>query len=478
MLSIKITPLFLFLLLLFVLVISVLFGNYLISLEGFVSFQKTKSSNDRVLIPTYSKTATPIKLYDNLYFDDRNGNLIEIDSTTYVNSENVDSTGLSIATTKVIPRMDNTRPLSFTKQLDDKNNVISVDIEPSKTTAVSSSFTSYIYSSQSKNTDKYSVLYIPFDTDTYLHIIDNTSNTNIGSYYFSYQNKLNYFHGYTNSIVGIDKYITYTAPTNTSATDNYYDTTKNLYLLSPYVKFDIKNGNLIIQTQPDGATKSITVYSRDGSSKSFSRSGEISSAAPPPISSIDFIPFICNDLIGQNIVLYLPHQQDTIIALLGFSDSTLKSYNLNMLVRFNKDGVAPSSGQSNSAGKTVTNNNNAGPNNLPPNLPTTDSVASEYFKWYWYWKNNEKPPNVNYSDDYLLKTQIVPPVCPSCPACNSGACTNCGGKGGSGTLSYAGNSIVGGSGLQNIGNQGQVKGQNNNQNPTANYSTIGNGTFS
>jgi hypothetical protein len=42
--------------------------------------------------------------------------------------------------------------------------------------------------------------------------------------------------------------------------------------------------------------------------------------------------------------------------------------------------------------------------------------------------------------DYLLKTEVVPPVCPSCPSCssNKGVCTNCGGHGGSGTQTSSG----------------------------------------
>ena len=37
--------------------------------------------------------------------------------------------------------------------------------------------------------------------------------------------------------------------------------------------------------------------------------------------------------------------------------------------------------------------------------------------------------------NYLLKTEVVPPVCPTCPSCSSssGVCTNCGGNGGCGT---------------------------------------------
>ena len=41
--------------------------------------------------------------------------------------------------------------------------------------------------------------------------------------------------------------------------------------------------------------------------------------------------------------------------------------------------------------------------------------------------------------NYLLKTEVVPPVCPTCPSCpNTGVCTNCGGNGGSGTNNSGG----------------------------------------
>lgn len=43
--------------------------------------------------------------------------------------------------------------------------------------------------------------------------------------------------------------------------------------------------------------------------------------------------------------------------------------------------------------------------------------------------------------NYLLKTEVVPPVCPTCPSCpNSGVCTDCGGNGGSGTKTGSGGS--------------------------------------
>lgn len=46
--------------------------------------------------------------------------------------------------------------------------------------------------------------------------------------------------------------------------------------------------------------------------------------------------------------------------------------------------------------------------------------------------------------NYLLKTEVVPPVCPTCPSCSSsdGVCTNCGGNGGSGSKSTNNTNII------------------------------------
>ena len=68
----------------------------------------------------------------------------------------------------------------------------------------------------------------------------------------------------------------------------------------------------------------------------------------------------------------------------------------------------------------------------PPMPDASGNAVSDYYKWYWYW-NSVGGAN-KYSDNYILKTQVVPPVCPTCPNCPNctGTCTNCGGNGGSG----------------------------------------------
>ena len=73
--TMKLTPFILFLLLLFILVISILFSRFLPlnnSKEGFISFSQNKKSLDFVYIPQYSSSSnsnTVVKLYDNLFFD-------------------------------------------------------------------------------------------------------------------------------------------------------------------------------------------------------------------------------------------------------------------------------------------------------------------------------------------------------------------------------------------------------------------------
>jgi hypothetical protein len=406
MLSIKITPLFLFLLLLLILVISVVLGKQLISKEGFVSFQQSKKSVDFVLIPTYSTISTPMKLYDSLYFDVKNGNLIEVDSTRYTNK--VDTTGVSIATTNVIPRINSQNSLVFKSKING-NSVVPQDTEISTIAKISPSYNSYIYPTQSLNTDNYEVVYIPWNDQTYVHVINKTGNSHVSSFYFNSNNKLGTFHHPANKMK-ITGYIPFNDSNNNSyVIEPLYDANKKLYQIGKYVKYDITNANLIIQTA-DGQSKTIKVYQRDGSTKTMSTTGNVQSNS---VSNVIFTPFIVEDVLGQNNVLYLPMGTTTVVALVGYRDATKVGFTLNNVCRFTASTI------------------DQGPNNPTKEeeqSPMKDSEMSEYFKWYWYWKSNSKS-QFNYSDDYLLKTQIVPPVCPACPNCNSGSCTNCNSSG-------------------------------------------------
>lgn len=67
------------------------------------------------------------------------------------------------------------------------------------------------------------------------------------------------------------------------------------------------------------------------------------------------------------------------------------------------------------------------------------SLFGPYSGGYPYFGDYDGSP---YSD-YLLKTEVVPPVCPACPSCtDKGVCSNCGGKGGSGTQDELKESLI------------------------------------
>lgn len=86
----KITPLFLFLGLFIIFLIPILFRNissyfsFKSIFEGMNTFESTKNTGDFVHIPLYSgssDTGTVIKIYDTIFFDTKNGNLIECEES-------------------------------------------------------------------------------------------------------------------------------------------------------------------------------------------------------------------------------------------------------------------------------------------------------------------------------------------------------------------------------------------------------------
>ena len=455
--SFKISPLILFLILLIVLVISVIFGK-LLNLEGFVSFAQSKNSSETIKIPQYSSTTNVYKLYDNIFVDNNNANLIEVDSTTYGNAVggNTDLTGTSITTVYATSRDGDTKSYASVVT----NGVVrAVRTDKSLITTKSRAYNSYSYQTQSTNTDKYSVLYIPWDTNTYIHVIDNTTNTNKGTFLFGSGSVMDQVL-YTNSVISIANSVADTDPDiNRLVKDTVYDANKYVYKLSANVKYDISNSNLILQ-QSEGSR---IIYDRSNRSYTIS-SGNISETAKSAIASstvlnVGYNSWVVFDTVGQKMVLYCSSATNTIVGIVNYN-STTKQYSLANVARFTSsnldNGIAnyviPIGGGSCSASSSTTSSTST---TNTPSLPGqgSDSYMSEYFKWYWFWKKNSGSsstnPNDEFSEDYILKTQIVPPVCPSCPSCPScssntsgSVCSNCGGNGGSGTLATNGNTVV------------------------------------
>lgn len=438
--NIKLSPFMIFLLLLIVLVISITFGNML-NLEGFITFGYSNNTMDDMQIPQYS-SAYVNKLYDNIFYDPKNGNLIEVDGVTYGNT----ISGNTVSSLYVTPRTNPNQTFQY-----NVSDVTTSTVDLSTTTSTASSFSSFMYPTQSTNTDKYSVFYIPFGSDTLVHIIDNTTKINVGS--FGYingsmsQNILS-----SSSTIGLGTYLSDTDTNNDKMIEEtYYDTNNKVYQISKYVRYDISNARLVVKNS--ATSNDLTIYDRFGTSTNVSSSGY--NNAQNGVSSVSLHSWVAIDSLANQMILYLGFGTKTVIALIKYTNQ----FELVNIRRFDGNGVYNSNGSllSTSAllsGNTLSNftsNTSSTTNTSTSTSATTNTKLdvsgndlSDFFKLYSYWKSN---PNTEFSQDYILKSSIVPPVCPSCPSCPSASnqntvCTNCGGQGGSGTLSSNGNTTI------------------------------------
>uniref|UniRef100_A0A6C0HD14 Uncharacterized protein n=1 Tax=viral metagenome TaxID=1070528 RepID=A0A6C0HD14_9ZZZZ len=438
--NIKLSPFMIFLLLLIVLVISITFGNML-NLEGFITFGYSNNTMDDMQIPQYS-SAYVNKLYDNIFYDPKNGNLIEVDGVTYGNT----ISGNTVSSLYVTPRTNPNQTFQY-----NVSGVTTSTVDLSTTTSTASSFSSFMYPTQSANTDKYSVFYIPFGSDTLVHIIDNTTKINVGS--FGYingsmsQNILS-----STSTIGLGTYLSDTDTNNDKMIEEtYYDTNNKVYQISKYVRYDISNARLIVKNS--ATSNDLTIYDRFGTSMNVSSSGY--NNAQNGVSSVSLHSWVATDSLANQMILYLGFGTKTVIALIKYTNQ----FELVNIRRFDGNGVYNSNGSLLSTSALLSGNTLS---NFTSNTSSTSSTStstsattntkldvsgndlSDFFKLYSYWKSN---PNTEFSQDYILKSSIVPPVCPSCPSCPSASnqntvCTNCGGQGGSGTLSSNGNTTI------------------------------------
>lgn len=183
----KFTPLTIFLILLTILILSVIVWNilYKVPKEGFISFQNNNQATYGTLIyiPQYTEDTNRkvYSLYDNIFFDPKNGNLIEVDATSCSmgtipapqNATNCsDNVGTSIARLYVAPREGNSFTVITPQPLNKDGTVVPYTSYESLRPDLQSNYTPFLYSTKSLNTDNYQVFYIGFDKQTFIHIID------------------------------------------------------------------------------------------------------------------------------------------------------------------------------------------------------------------------------------------------------------------------------------------------------------------
>lgn len=472
------------------------------NVEGFIAFQRNTQSLDVVAIPQYSPTASVFKLYDNYYFDNTNGNLIQVDGLGYdASGNNVDRIGTSINSLVVTKRDNSLGSVTINTNLNAQGNIGNFTSPESQMQGYSVPFAEWIVASSTTSTDNYQVLYIAWNDYTFIDIIDNTVSTSIVSTVSSpvyllgalfnddVPNKqipisIPASSGYGNQIhiVAGSNYTNHQKDNKTRNQPLYNN--RPVYQVTSFLQFDTVNGNLLLIANADGSNPTAKIYDRHMTDLS---SLTDYSLLDTHISSIPYTPYVFHfDPVNSTpaspiyFIYYIAFNQNTIIVILQKASSTTSPFQIVKVARFDTTGFVTPTHRDKHEPKPKSTPKPAHGGGLMTKLfghghdgdgegdgdgdgdgsnvldASTDALLTAFLL----------REQMNYLDtNYIPKSQIVPPVFPvvqSCPACgHKGHCSNCGhdeDEDEDSSGNYYGNSYGHGHGYGKVGNSGSGNG--------------------
>lgn len=465
--NIRISPLGLFLITLFALFLSIVLGKYMMGFrkenEGFLNFQYGTSPLSQVSIPKYSDSKKLILIYDNLYYDSVNGNIVDIrgNYSETLQTASADLVGTTINSFKVIQR-------NGSESVDYPYSTVS-SVSENGITSSSVSSTPFTKISTGDAGHTYQYLYIPWGRDTYLHLIrtDSTAKLHVGSYFLgssdvgnstAYSSAPN---SYTTDAALTSMYSTSSTYTISDKENKFgkdstgtYDQTVQLFTVANGVQYDNTTGNLIITDGASGTTMKVykrsilansgTVYVNPSATSTYTPNGSqqfsVGTASIPNVNGLStMVVYTSTGLM----VVYIGYGTKTIVLVCNNNTGNATSLlHIQNVARFDSKGTFVT-GTEGLPTATATTTQDVSNNKTDTSGKTSstdadkmDDFLNRFFKYYYSVGAS--------SNDYLLKTQVVPPVCPTCPSCPSsgGVCTNCGGNGGSGTKHQDGKNIL------------------------------------
>lgn len=398
--------------------------------EGFATLP-----NGLVDSNAYYQNLVKIAANDELYYDPPSGNI-------YLFTADNSTTGVSSATNNKVYNVKLIAPTgeTITYKTTDTLSTTQKSMIQAKIVLTTSTWQTLTPSNRT------SLIYFAKNQYTFLYVMDlaSVATDNSVNYVPSYNvSNLYLYNGSTlqvtsnlNKTIGMivpRAYTVYSADANDGkdSIDPMYDSVRTVHQLTKNVKYDKKNGNLLL-CYTDSSINKIDVFTRGTDTVNYTLTGTAPSggtdASKLGVISETYNPkIIQNDKYGKFSVVYWPNNKNTFVMVLeNFCDIVgLSGRNKGVaglaIVYYSTDNttnVSTSSSTSTSASATTTTST------------TGTSVTDQFNRW----------------SQYMLKTQVVPPVCPACPSCQSGSstgvCTNCGGNGGSGSKDETNNSLA------------------------------------
>jgi hypothetical protein len=423
--------------------------------EGLVDYNRDGSSLTQITIPPYSTVKKVYKLHDNIYFDNTNANLILLGSS---NTNITDIVGSTIYSLQVINRNSNTEVIV---KRDSSQNLIQLteNMYTDNLTDIEKSLETF---SVNVNAE-YTLVYMSDDKDTYIHIINLITQKHISTFYFS-----------------LSSANMYSLPDNTpilktpsEIVSNYFQpieytpfyNNRLLNKITYYINYDPYNAYIVVNI-----SGGIMYYNHKGDSPVTNTVANSLNITDNTITNVMLKTLVLLNDNEKTMTVIIKNGFNTIACVMAYTvDNGVSSYYPKDVKRFKQFQGGNAIHDGNTSGNAIPGGNG---NAIPGGSDFSgnwyyggDNSVSDYYKNFF---------NSNFND-YILKTQIVPPVCPACPYCPSNShnsvCTSCGGNGGAG-LAINGNSNLG-TQTQNIASNIGTGAQNVASNVGSNAKSVG-----
>jgi hypothetical protein len=469
----KFPPLAIFILLLVVLIFTAIWGKYIP--EGFIAYNKAAADMSTVTMPYYGKSV--YKLYDSLYFDATNGNVLELfgasDSAAAGASTGANagaggsgSAGAGAGTAGDIQNVTSMVLMPRTGSTIYTINTTTTTPPPTFSANVTGNTLNAAYQSWSIPTSssplpsaQYQVSYLPWNQDTFIHIYDSIAKKHIGLYSFFKSSGSVSENLYKSDQAAMIP--TATAPDSHPsngkvATVAVYDPKKasNVFQLTSNVFFDMTCGYLLVQN----TNSSMDVYNGNVDTAgvplkaytAVTAAGIIASGATPLTrsgtgTSTSTTPFLVS-AGGGTVVLYKylgDSLQRTLVVVFSADSNLLR---IQYVGRFNPSsatgididpatsppppaggggGVPPAGGGG--GVPPAGGGGGGGPPGVTAGSTLDDVINAYYLQNYGIGTGTGSGGGTSCgsgNNNYMRKTQIIPPVCPTCPSYSSN-CTTC-----------------------------------------------------
>jgi len=328
--------------------------------ETFVDFYRDNAENSltTLYIPQYSTDSTRlvVHLYDNLYFDDKNGAVIEVDGTQSTSAQ--DTTGSTIQKIAIYPRNGGLTTQTYITTKKSDGTVQPFDTVESKTTSLTPAYDQFttigsvnIKNGPSEPDHMYQYFYYTWNKQTFIHLFKfSLADSGTGqslikakqlvflrSFVFSETGLKSVFEdatkipktaipvpsdaGTPQSNYDSDKNRTLQASpapptgTSTSPSNSYLDNSIKVIQITPFVFYDTARGIIIINT-PETATPTIpklTYFDNTGNTVTTP------SSASKPIEIVSGTYKMFAKPSPSGMVLVTSYTYNTIITVIAYT---------------------------------------------------------------------------------------------------------------------------------------------------------------